>query len=75
MLQANQRVLKAELELAKTDKERFAIHEKQVEVAKQIEELAEQHFKAGVARQVDVLNARADRLEAEIALERAKAKK
>lgn len=67
-------LLNAELELCQTDKERIAVFEKLVATAKDNETSAKARFKAGVALQSDVLLATASRLDAEIALERAKSK-
>lgn len=72
--QANALLLKAELELCKTDKERLAVHEKAVGLAKDSENVAAQLFQTGRATQASVLAAKANRLEAEIALQRAKAR-
>ncbi|MCI0456223.1 MAG: RNA polymerase sigma factor [Gemmataceae bacterium] len=74
VLDANRKVLEAELELVEDPKGRIAILEKMVGIAKQIEERVAEHSKAGVISQSAVLTARVNRLEAEIALERAKAK-
>jgi multidrug efflux pump subunit AcrA (membrane-fusion protein) len=71
--QANTLLVKAELELCKSDKERVAVHEKAVTLAKEYEKNAEQLFTTGRATQASVLAVRADRLEAEIAYERIKA--
>jgi biotin carboxyl carrier protein len=72
--QAMQALLHAELELCESDRERITVLEKMVNQAKTYEEHAVQRYKAGAVTQSDVLMARAGRLEAEIALERAKAK-
>jgi uncharacterized protein YhaN len=74
VLRARQQVFKAELELAKTDKDRTAILEKRLEVAKDLEVLALKAHKQGTSTHLSVLDAEINRLEAEIALERAKAK-
>jgi hypothetical protein len=74
LLQINLRVLKAELELCATDKERIAVHEKMVDVLKAIEQLAEKLVKQSAADAATLQEARLNRLEAEIALERARAK-
>ena len=71
---ANLRVHKAELDLCETDKERVAVHEKIVGVLKEMEKrVAELHKQAAVS-QTDVIEAKVNRLEAEIALERAREK-
>ena len=72
--QAARAVLDAELELCESGKERLAILEKIVAQAKESEKTAEQRYKTGNAPRSDVLTATAARLEAEIALERAKSK-
>jgi outer membrane protein TolC len=72
--QANARLLKAELELCQSDKERLVVRERALALAKEYEKVASQLYKSGQATQASVLAARANRLEAEIAYERAKAK-
>ena len=74
VLQAKTLVLLAELDLCDSDRERVGIHEKIVALAKGMEEITDTRFKAGRAQHTDLLKARADRLNAEIALERARAK-
>jgi len=71
--QANTLLLKAELELCESEKERLALHEKAVALAKEIEAAAAHRYKSGQATQASALAARAARLQAEIGLERAKA--
>ncbi|MCI0740923.1 MAG: efflux RND transporter periplasmic adaptor subunit, partial [Gemmataceae bacterium] len=70
--QATSLLLKAELEFCTTDKERLALHEEAVALAKANEKSATQLYKVGKAMHASVLAATANRLEAEIALERAK---
>jgi hypothetical protein len=72
LLRARQAVLSAELDLSNSDKERIAIHEKIISLAKQLEEVVDKRFQAGHAGLSDVLRTRVSRLEAEIDLERAK---
>jgi hypothetical protein len=72
VLKARIEVLRAELELAESQKERIAIHEKIVALAMEFEILAQESFKAQTLSTVDLLRAKANRLEAEIALERSK---
>jgi hypothetical protein len=72
--EAARKVAEAELDLCDSDKERVAVLEKFVGVAKKYEEQAAQFAKAGKGREYSALMAKADRLEAEIALEQAKAK-
>jgi uncharacterized protein (TIGR03067 family) len=74
LAQANARLTSAELELCTTDKERLAVLEAAVAVARGYEKVVEQQYNAGRATQASVLNAKANRLETEIAVERAKAK-
>jgi outer membrane protein TolC len=73
--QAMEAMLRAELELCESDKERIAVLKKIVAQAKEHEQNAIQRYKAGNAPASDALMATADRLEAEIALERAKTEK
>jgi RNA polymerase sigma factor (sigma-70 family) len=70
--QADLRVFKAELELCETDKERVAVHEKIVRVFKDVEDRVAQLHKQGTAAEGEVLEAKLNRLDAEIALERAR---
>ncbi|HJT79307.1 MAG TPA: hypothetical protein VJ739_19075 [Gemmataceae bacterium] len=70
--QATRAVLHAELELCESDKERFSVLEKLVAQAKANEQHAAERYKSGAAPSSDALIATADRLEAEIALARAK---
>lgn len=67
-------ILHAEMELSESDTERIAILEKVVTQAKENENAAEQRGKAGLASDCDRLMGTAGRLEAEIALHRAKLK-
>ena len=71
--QANAQLLKAQLELCASPKERLAIHGEAVALAKQYEISAVELYKAGKAPQTSALAATVNRLEAEIAFERAKA--
>ncbi len=72
--EANEAVFRAELDLADSQKLRIAIHEKLVAEAKKHEEHVAHIAKTGTAQPFMVLKAKVHRLEAEIALERAKAK-
>ena len=72
--QARRAVMDAELELCESGKERLAILEKIAAQARESEKTAEQRYETGNAPRSDVLAATAGRLEAEIALERAKSK-
>ncbi len=75
LMQAAEAVLKAELDLCETAKERVAVLEKLAEAAKRREGLVEKMVKAATATGTDMLRAKMSRLEAEIALERARVKK
>jgi outer membrane protein TolC len=71
--QAMRAVLDAELELCESAKERVTILEQAVKLAKEFETVAEAQFRIGKVTQSDVLLAKVNRLDTEIALERAKA--
>lgn len=73
VLEAQREVLAAELELCETGKERFAVLEKRVELAKEIEKATEKAVEARAVSAADLLRAKANRLQAEIELEKAKA--
>ncbi|MBY0232409.1 MAG: hypothetical protein K2W96_24285 [Gemmataceae bacterium] len=75
MIEAGEAVLKAELDLCETAKACVAVLEKLVESAKRREGLVERMVKAAAAPGTALLKAKASRLEAEIALERARPKK
>lgn len=72
--EATRMVLQAELEQCNSDKDRIAVLEKWVAEAKKMEEHAGQLSKTGQVPIATALKAKADRLQAEIALEQAKAK-
>jgi outer membrane protein TolC len=72
--QATRALLNAELAQCESDKERIKVLEKIVALTKESEKNAVQRYKTGNAPQSDVLTATAGRLEAEIALKRAKSK-
>jgi hypothetical protein len=72
MHDAEQTVLRAELDVCETDKERIAVLEKLVILAKKQEDRAAETVKRGINSPTATLKARAKRLEAEIALERAR---
>jgi hypothetical protein len=74
VMRANQEVYKAELELCETPKERVAVLEKNLDATKVLEDHVAQLVKAGAVPTAELLRAKANRLEAEIALEREKAK-
>lgn len=73
-LQASQQLARAELEAAKTGKERLTIHQRIVALAADLERAVQKQHQAGQVTAVDLLQARYWRLEAEIALEQAKGK-
>src|SRR5262245_32085032 len=73
-LQARQLLLEAELEAAKTEAERLEIYKKFAVAMKQHEETADARRMAGRATTAEGLKAKAMRLEAEIRLEKEKAK-
>jgi outer membrane protein TolC len=68
-------VLKAELDAAEKESDRITLFKNFVDVSKKFENLAEERVKTGRGTQASVLKVKARRLEAEINLERAKAKK
>jgi outer membrane protein TolC len=72
--QAKIEVLKTELELTESAKEQVKLHEKIVAVAKEVEEALKARLASGLIEPMQVLRAKANRLDAEIALERARAK-
>lgn len=72
--QATQRQLHAQLEMCASEKDRITVLEEALALAKEYEKNALQRYKTGGAPQSDPLMATAARLEAEIALERAKTK-
>jgi RNA polymerase sigma factor (sigma-70 family) len=74
MLQINLRVLKAELDMCATDREQIAVHEKIVGVLKAIEQQAVELARHSAVDAGTLQEARLNRLEGEIALERARAK-
>jgi hypothetical protein len=74
VLQASRKVIQAELELAETAAERVALREKAVAIAKEIEKILKTRHDAGTVPIYEYLEAKAARLEAEIALERERAK-
>src|SRR5207237_10825703 len=74
VMRARLQVHQAELDLCDSDAERIRVHEEIVAVAKEIEALINASQQEGVASSGVMLRARVQRLDAEIALERAKAK-
>jgi hypothetical protein len=72
--QANPAAFKAELELCDTDMERITVLEKMLGDAKEQEKAVKAQRESGAAVASDVLIAKVERLDVEIALARAKAK-
>jgi outer membrane protein TolC len=68
VIEASKRLLAAELDLAAKDAERVAAHEKHLENARALVELAKARQQAARGTKVDVLDAQAVALEAEIGL-------
>jgi hypothetical protein len=71
---ATQALHQAELEQCESDKDRVAVLEKIVAQAKAAEQIADQRSKTGTSQPWEALKARADRLQAEIDLEKAETK-
>ncbi|HLW64720.1 MAG TPA: hypothetical protein VKS79_05320 [Gemmataceae bacterium] len=71
---AERMLLDAELELCSTDKERVEVLERHLSQAQEIEQMMDKMAKAGIVRTSSSLLAKADRLQVEIALARAKEK-
>jgi hypothetical protein len=72
--QARRALVQAQLESCESDKERIALLEETVALAKEFAKHAAQRYKNGAAPESDVLMAAVARLEAEIALQCAKSK-
>lgn len=66
--------MEGDLEMARDSKTRLAIHEKQVKVFRNLEEMVKVRVQAGQAGQEEILAAKAARLKAEIDLVREQAK-
>lgn len=71
---ANRMLLDAELALCQTNQDRVAVLEKFIVEAKNLEKITDRASKTGQGRASAALMAKADRLQAEIALERAQSK-
>lgn len=69
-MQAQQQLLNAKLELAEDRESRLKILSESVELAAEWQKVAEARYRAAESSQADVLQCRARRLEAEIALVR-----
>jgi len=63
---------RAELDACESDRERIAVHERMVAATKEIEKTVEELLRASEAPQSDSLQAKLNRLDAQIALERAR---
>lgn len=74
VIRAKEELVRAQLELAATPQERLALYEQAVALAKELEKITEKLSKDGSVPTLDVLRAKAHRLQAEIALARARAK-
>jgi hypothetical protein len=72
--EAQQQLLQAQIEYADNDAQRARFYESYIEALKQYEELAKARKEGARGTEISILNARAGRLGAEIALERLKAK-
>ena len=68
LIAARSNLIEARLELASTNAERLALLKEHFDLAKHGEEVAERRFKDGSASHVDYLQAKATRLQREIAL-------
>jgi outer membrane protein TolC len=68
VIQARSGLLGAELELATTAAERFAIHQRMIATLHDLEQAATERYRMGTVTQAEVLHARAARLNAEIQL-------
>lgn len=74
VLEASKRLLKAELELSEKKVDRLAAHERLVELTKHMSQIVEAKYKVGRVSQADYAQAEYERLDAEIALERERAR-
>ncbi|TWT65697.1 TolC family protein [Crateriforma conspicua] len=70
LIQVQNDLLQAELDLATTRSERLKIHQQLVDNLQAYEKLLEARFANGTTQQTDVLSTKADRLKAEVALRR-----
>ena len=65
--------LAAEIELEESNSQRIRLHQRIVEATQRYEKIAAQRYEVGSGTHTELLSAKADRLTAEIALEKAKA--
>ena len=72
MYQSQQKVLRAELDVAENQKDRVSIHERLAKMAADRETMFATLVKRSSASMADAINAKVERIEAEIALERAR---
>ena len=70
VVQAQQQLLEAQLEIAENHESRLKALKKSVELATQWQQIAEARKQAGRGTETDVLQSKANRLKAEIALHR-----
>jgi hypothetical protein len=70
---AEMEALAAEIELEQSHSQRLTLHEQIVEATQRYETMAAERYEAGTGTHRDLMDAKAERLKAEIALERAKA--
>lgn len=75
VIQASLQLQQAELDLAKTRRERIAICKRTVELLRKQEKIAQARFEAARGTREDVLSARAARLQAEIQMLREQSSK
>jgi len=70
LIRASLAVIDADLDLAQTPNERVALCEKRVRLRRELESFVQAQRQAGVGTLVELQQAKVDRLDAEIALER-----
>lgn len=71
VLDAQLDLTKAQLELATSKEDRLSVLKSQVQIFRDLEQAAKSRYESGTALRAEVLNAKASRLDAEIALLRA----
>lgn len=74
MIESSKRLLKAELELNAKKADRLVAHERHVRLMKEVAEIVKAKFNVGRVSEADFARAEYERLDAEIALEREKAR-
>lgn len=70
VIAVSNQLLDAELQLAKTKKQRLSLYKTHLDRLRELEKLAKERYEAGVGPENDVLEAKAARLQAEIDLHR-----